>query len=50
MNTIYWNLRMKHKTRPVWFSLVVDDFGIKYVGRENAEHLMTSINNKKYEI
>jgi hypothetical protein len=28
---------------------VVDDFGIKYVGRENAEHLMMPI-KKHYEI
>jgi hypothetical protein len=26
----------KHETHPVWFSLVVDDFGIKYIGRDNA--------------
>jgi hypothetical protein len=39
----------KHKTRPVWFLLVVDAFGIKYIGRENAEHLMTSI-KKNYAI
>jgi hypothetical protein len=39
----------KHDTHPVWFSLVVDDFGIKYIGRKNAEHLMTSI-KKKYAI
>jgi hypothetical protein len=39
----------KHETRQVWFSLVVDDFGIKYVGCQNAEHLMTSI-KKIYEI
>ena len=30
----------KHKTRPVWFTLVVDDFGIKYIGEENAKHLI----------
>ena len=30
----------KHHTRPVQFSLVVDDFGVKYVGQENAEHLI----------
>jgi hypothetical protein len=29
----------KHKTRPVTFSLCVDDFGVKYVGKENAQHL-----------
>jgi hypothetical protein len=39
----------KHETRPVWFSLVVDDFGITYIGRDNAEHLMASI-KKNYNI
>ena len=29
-----------HKTRPIWFTLVVDDFGIKYCGNEHAEHPM----------
>ena len=29
-----------HKTRPVWFTLGVDDFGIKYVGKEYAPHLL----------
>jgi hypothetical protein len=33
----------KHDTRPISFSLVVDDFGVKYVGREHAEHLMKCI-------
>jgi hypothetical protein len=32
-----------HDTRPISLSLVVDDFGVKYVGREHAEHLMTCI-------
>jgi hypothetical protein len=32
-----------HDTRPVAFSLVVDDFGIKYEGRENAEHLLQTL-------
>jgi hypothetical protein len=32
-----------HDTRPISFSLVVDDFGVEYVGREHAEHLMASI-------
>jgi hypothetical protein len=36
----------KHDTRPISFSLVVDDFGVKYVGRENAEHLMECIKKK----
>jgi hypothetical protein len=30
-------------TRPISFSLAVDDFGVKYVGREHAEHLMACI-------
>jgi hypothetical protein len=33
----------KHATRPVTFSLVVDDFGVKYVGAEHAEHLMSTL-------
>jgi hypothetical protein len=32
-----------HDTRPISFSLVVDDFGVKYAGREHAEHLMACI-------
>jgi hypothetical protein len=32
-----------HDNRPISFSLVVDDFGVKYVGREHAEHLMACI-------
>jgi hypothetical protein len=33
----------KHDTRPISLSLVVDDFGVKYIGREHAEHLMECI-------
>ncbi len=36
----------KHKTRPICFALVVDDFAIKYVNEEDAEHLINAI--KKY--
>ena len=28
------------KTRPIWFTLVVDDFGVKYIGKQHVEHLM----------
>ena len=28
-----------HKTQPIAFTLVVDDFGVKYVGEEHAKHL-----------
>ena len=33
----------KHQTRPTTFTLVVDDFGIKYVGDENAQHLIDTL-------
>ena len=29
-----------HVSRPICFSLVVDDFGVKYVGEDNAKHLI----------
>jgi hypothetical protein len=30
-----------HDWRPISFSLCVDDFGVKYVGKQHADHLMT---------
>jgi hypothetical protein len=39
----------KHDTRPISFSLVVDDFGGKYVGHEHAGHLIECI-KKNYNI
>ena len=33
----------KHITRPIQFTLVVDDFGIKYVGEEQAKHLLGAL-------
>jgi hypothetical protein len=33
----------KHISRPVQFTLVVDDFGIKYVGRQHIDHLLRAI-------
>jgi hypothetical protein len=32
-----------HETRPISFTLVVDDFGVKYVGEENAKHLLNAV-------
>ena len=29
----------KHQTRPIQFALTVDDFGVKYIGKEHAIHL-----------
>jgi hypothetical protein len=39
----------KHKWRPINFALVVDDFGVKYVGEEHANHLI-SVLKEHYEI
>ena len=36
----------RHVTRPISFTLVVDDFGVKYVGKEHAQHLVDTL--KKY--
>jgi hypothetical protein len=33
----------RHATRPVTFSLMVDDFAIKYVNGVNAEHLLATL-------
>jgi hypothetical protein len=32
-----------HKTRPISFTLVIDDFAVKYVGRQHAEHLRNAL-------
>ena len=32
-----------HVTRPIQFSLVVDDFGVKYVGKEHSDHLIKTL-------
>jgi hypothetical protein len=37
-----------HRSRPIQFTLVVDDFGVKYVGKEHAEHLITVL-QQNYE-
>ena len=39
----------RHVTRPVQFTLVVDDFGVKYVDKKNADHLI-KILKKWYKI
>jgi hypothetical protein len=33
----------KHEWQPISFTLVVDDFGVKYVGKEHVEHLIRCI-------
>ena len=39
----------RHETRPVIFSLVVDDFGVQFTGRHNAEHLLSTL-QKHYQV
>jgi hypothetical protein len=38
-----------HKTRPIAFSLIVDDFSVKYVGKHHADHLRDAF-LRSYEI
>ncbi len=38
-----------HNSRPISFTLVVDDFGIKYIGKKHALHLL-NILKEHYEI
>jgi len=33
----------RHIWRPIQFTLVVDDFGVKYVGKQHAEHLCKAL-------
>jgi len=39
----------KHKTKPIQFVLVVDDFGIKYLKREDLDHLIQML-EKHYDV
>jgi hypothetical protein len=32
-----------HKSRPIAFSLIVDDFAVKYVGKQHADHLRNTL-------
>jgi hypothetical protein len=36
----------KHIHRQIQFTLVVDDFGVKYVGKEHADHLVNVLKTK----
>jgi hypothetical protein len=38
-----------HKTRPIAFSLMADDFAVKYVGKQHADHLRDAL-LRSYEI
>jgi hypothetical protein len=39
----------RHLTRPISFTLVVDDFGVKYVGKEHINHLIEYL-QENYEL
>jgi hypothetical protein len=41
----YW----KHEWRPISFTLVVDDFGVKYIGAEHVQHILQVL-KQDYEI
>jgi hypothetical protein len=41
----YW----QHDWRPISFTLVINDFGVKYIDKNNVEHLM-SILKQDYTI
>ena len=45
MVPVFWT----HNWRPVQFTLVVDNFGVKYVGEEYALHLKNTIEEKYTE-
>ena len=32
-----------HKWRPIQFTLVVNNFGVNYVGKENVQHLISAL-------
>jgi hypothetical protein len=38
-----------HKTRPISFTLIVDDFAVKYVGKHHADHLWNTL-LRSYEL
>ena len=39
----------KHATKDICFSLVIDDFGVKHVGKDTADHLIQAL-KKLYTI
>ena len=40
----------RHQWQPITFCLIVDDLGVKYVGREHADHLIQCLRNHYKEI
>ena len=40
----------RHQWRPITFCLVVNDFGVKYIGKEHADHLIQCLRNHYQEV
>ncbi len=40
----------RHATRPIAFTLVVDDFGVRYVGKEHTDHLINCLKDETYKL
>jgi hypothetical protein len=40
----------KHESRPIWYNLAVDVFGIKYIGKEHHQHLYDALQKETYKI
>ena len=40
----------RHATRPITLTLVVDDFGVKYMGKQHAEHLIICLKDDTYKL
>ena len=40
----------RHKWRPITFTLVVNNFGVKYNRKEHAKHLVASLEAAKYRV
>ena len=39
----------RHKWRPIVFTLIVDNFGVEYVGKRHADHLLNAI-KENYDV
>ncbi len=40
----------KQESRPVWFNLAVDNFGIMYFCKDNLQHLYNALHKVTYNI
>jgi hypothetical protein len=46
MSYVHFNSLFLHKTRDLSFTLVVDDFGIKYTNKDDVDHLIATVLDK----